>query len=327
MTAAPGNNGGLTHLILKSPLAAICVGCAAVGGFLYGDDGSRAPIVTLTFDDGTYSQFANVLPAMNERDMVGTLYLSTGLIDKVSGDGDDFYMADEHIIAFRDFGWELGTHTINHEDITEMKPLELLRNMAEPKTYLANTFGVLATSFSSPYGTYDETSVAAVERYYMNHVNAWSFRGGMNYPGEGFDPYNIHRLDVTADLSAEEVCGTIAGLPNNAWLNVIFHGVIDTEESPDYDMTRWDNPLAKFEEILDCIVERRDAGDLTVNRVTEAVIEMQNTTEDQYMAEAALLETEYAALEVKPVTAPETVLDTPENPVGLPIDLDWEVEG
>lgn len=111
MTAAPGNNGGLTHLILKSPLAAVCVGCAAVGGFLYGDDGGRAPIVTLTFDDGTYSQFANVLPAMNERDMVGTLYLATGLLDQEPGDGDDYYMADEHVVAFRDFGWELGTHT------------------------------------------------------------------------------------------------------------------------------------------------------------------------------------------------------------------------
>lgn len=148
-----------------------------------------------------------------------------------------------------------------------MDPVTLLRNLSAPKVYLAENYGVLATSFSSPYGEFNEDSVAAIDRFYMNHVNAWSFRGGMNFPGEGFDSMNIHRLDVTADLSVDEVCGTVAGLPENAWLNLIFHQVIDVDANPAVveTMTRWDNPLDKFEAILDCIGERRDAGELTVN--------------------------------------------------------------
>lgn len=245
----------VAHLGLKHPAIALC-SCIGIAGYAYFTPANNidpSPMVSFTFDDGRDSVMT-AFDILSEYDMPGTAYITTSVLNTTT------YLTHDQVINLFAYGWEIGAHTVTHPYLTEIELGAAVHEVQFPSRYLENLIGAPIFSFASPYGDYNEDIIKLASYTYDTHVNAWSSQNGINTLEE-FEPYNIHRLDVTAQVLPEEVCETVRNLKDDEWFVLIFHQIADTnfEDNP------WIYPVEMFQEIVECVHE----ADVSVVRVTE----------------------------------------------------------
>jgi len=144
--------------------------------------GAELPLnpIVLTFDDGNENTFTTAFPIMQEYDFTGTAYVVYNYV------GADNFMNPEQIRALYDAGWEIGSHSISHADLTKRQDRQE-DEIIESRQKLQILLNVPISSFAYPYGAYDEFSI-----YYMN------FSGYLAAVGLGADmhqgPGNLYYL-------------------------------------------------------------------------------------------------------------------------------------
>ncbi len=110
------------------------------------------PII-LTFDDGTKSTFTHALPIMQKYSFTGTSYIVYNYIGV-----NNNYMDVAQIRALAAAGWEIGSHSISHIDLTQH--LERERDeIVDSRHKLEALLNVPIGSFAYPFGAYDRSSV------------------------------------------------------------------------------------------------------------------------------------------------------------------------
>jgi len=119
----------------------------------------RNPVV-ITFDDGFASHARVALPVMRRLGWRGVLYLEAGALKTLGPQG--IPASDVHRLL--DAGWELGSHTIDHPDLTTLAPDRLRYEIAYSRTFLARRFGVPVDAFCYPAGRHDRAAAAEVRR-------------------------------------------------------------------------------------------------------------------------------------------------------------------
>lgn len=201
--------------------------------------------VALTFDDGYKSMEDIVLPLFRSKHVVGTLYVSTGFLDEPK------YMSSESLKDFVSAGWELGGHSIVHDDMTLMGIEEITKNLVEPKEVIEKETGVEVVTFASPFGNYNDILLAEVSKYYKAHVNAWGPADGENH-WPSMDPNNINRYTVRSTDSVDKLCSMIENITEDEVYAFVLHDIVEEEPKEDrpFDVT-----VATLEAMLDCIVE------------------------------------------------------------------------
>jgi len=174
-------------------------------------------MVSVTFDDGWASQYNNGLPILKKYGVPATLYVLSGSINTPD------YMTQAQIQAFADRGDEIASHTVTHPDLTKLSAAQLENELARSKATLQQMFGPSAAlDFASPYGAYNATTTAAVQKYYATQRNT---DDGFNAQA-GFNPYNILVQNVDSGTTAATVQGWInSAKANNAWLVLVYHEV------------------------------------------------------------------------------------------------------
>ncbi len=120
----------------------------------------RAPlIVSLTFDDGTVTQFAH-RSQLESRGMRGTYYIPSG----APKDGD-YHMAWSQISTLAAAGHEIGGHTLDQRDLTAMSDAERKWQICKDRRNLIERLpGVPITSFAYP-GARENPDVQAVVQF------------------------------------------------------------------------------------------------------------------------------------------------------------------
>ena len=263
MTLHSGPGWLLINTFAKWPLAAAAIsGCVYYGSAFI--ENTDMPIVSVTFDDGNYSIHEKAFPYMKSKSIVATTFPTGENI------GEETYVSFEDLKEEVKEGWEVGSHTITHVDLTTISELEVYKELTKSKKFLEDGVGMPIFSFASPFGEFNDSVIDAVESVYDNHVNAYSEYKGMNFR-DTFDRYNIHRLDVTEDVSAKYVCDVIKNLKNkDEWFVILFHDIID--EKPVLPDGKWQTSYEKFTTIIDCI-DQSDVKDVTIS---EGVYLMEN---------------------------------------------------
>ena len=115
------------------------------------------PII-LTFDDGSETIYTNALPIMQKYNFTGTVYLVYNYV------GTRNYMNPDQIRGLYASGWEIGSHSLSHTDLTERSDRQM-DEIVESRRKLQSLLGVPVLSFSYPFGAYDENSV-----YYAHYA-------------------------------------------------------------------------------------------------------------------------------------------------------------
>lgn len=218
--------------------------------------------VTITFDDATRSQFTAAYPILSDAGINPTLYVNTGPLDK----GDPFYMSWDEVRTLQAAGWEIGAHTVTHTALPTLNDVTVVGELILSRDRIESEVGVRPGSFASPFGEYDERTLAHIDRYFESHVRAWGDQGGVN--SASVDPLLIERINVDGTLTGKEICGKVQNVGSGEWLVLMLHQI--TEPSGAYITTP--DQLA---EIARCIKQRRDENAIIVDTVSTVVHQLQ----------------------------------------------------
>ncbi len=184
--------------------------------------GFSKALVSLTFDDGWKSIHDHALPLLKRYDMVSTQYLVTGYLGRAAA-----YMTPADVYDMLDAGNEIGSHTVNHLDLTKATPDLLKHELTRSKQDLTKCFGE-PTGYAAPYGTYNSATIQAARGFYQT---ARSTDTGFN-TAENLNPYGLLVQNMTPDTTPAQVQGWLeAAKAHNAWLILVYHQ-IDGSDSP-----------------------------------------------------------------------------------------------
>lgn len=178
-------------------------------------------MVSLTFDDGWRSIYANGLPLLQKYNLPSTQYLLTETIDYPD------YMTIAMMQAFEDQGSEIASHTISHADLATLPLSQLNYELSQSQTLLRQWFGpTAAKNFATPYGSYNSTVTNEIKKYYRSHR---STDVGFN-SRDNFDLYNIRVQNILKTTTPAEVQVWInQALADKTWLVLVYH---DVEANP-----------------------------------------------------------------------------------------------
>ncbi len=117
--------------------------------------------VILTFDDGYRSQYTNAKPILDKYGYKATFYIVCNYIE------NNGRLKWEDITALHKEGYDIGSHTMNHADLSQTSKKETQYEIAESKQCLLN-HGINPTSFAYPFngGTDEAAVVNTVAKYY-----------------------------------------------------------------------------------------------------------------------------------------------------------------
>lgn len=138
------------------------------------------PIV-LSFDDGYVSHFEVAFPAMKEQGWPGLLNLK-------AGETDIYKRQVREMLAA---GWELGSHTITHPDLTTLDATALADELTRSRQILRRRFGVPVNHLCYPAGRYNDAVAAAAEA--AGYSTASTTDPGL---AASDDPFRLKRIRV-----------------------------------------------------------------------------------------------------------------------------------
>ena len=190
--------------------------------------GFNRPLVSLTFDDGWQSQSTAGVPILNQFGDKATFYIISGSV----GNTASGYMSLAQVRALAQSGFEIGSHTVHHPDLTSLSRKKIDTELSGSLSYLKTNVTPSITNFAYPYGAYNSLTTTEVKKYYSS---ARTSDVGINTKA-GFDVYRIQSQYVTPQTTLNQFQGWLdTARSQNAWLVVMYHQV-DTSGS-EYSVT------------------------------------------------------------------------------------------
>jgi peptidoglycan/xylan/chitin deacetylase (PgdA/CDA1 family) len=124
-------------------------------------DGMNGQGVALTFDDGYESVYTQVFPEMSERGITGTVFPVVGSIGRdnrwdVRLSLRRFrHLSWEHLSELSRAGFEIGSHTMTHRDLTRLDPRTLAGELRDSRRMLEDRLGTGVRSVAFPFGRHN----------------------------------------------------------------------------------------------------------------------------------------------------------------------------
>jgi peptidoglycan/xylan/chitin deacetylase (PgdA/CDA1 family) len=155
----------------------------------------------LTIDDGNLDNYLNAFPIMQKYGFTGTLYLVSNYV------GADGYMDVEQVLEMHKAGWEVGSHSLNHFDLTKIGPDRARDEVIRSKKVLEEMLGVAVLTFAYPFGAYNAAA--------MDYVRTAGYIGAMG--ASGYTPaqgtWNLFYLQRVEIKGSEDVRSCTRFLP------------------------------------------------------------------------------------------------------------------
>jgi peptidoglycan/xylan/chitin deacetylase (PgdA/CDA1 family) len=147
------------------------------------------PII-ITFDDGNVDNFDIAFPIMQSYGLTGTAYIVANRL------GSEGYLSVEQLEQMVHAGWEIGSHSMTHADLTKISAIQLREEMLGSRYRLEDAIGIEIRSFAYPYGSYQADFAAKALQYGY-------------YTGVGLGKHNSHNLGNLYYLARREVRGAM----------------------------------------------------------------------------------------------------------------------
>ncbi len=207
-------------------------------GFLITDDysltlkpahvGFNRPLVSITDDEAASSVYKNGYPLFKKYNEVGTFYLVSSELNQKG------FMTKKQFNDFRNLGWEIGSHTVDHPDLTQLTTTQLNSELNNSKIAISNNFGIPITDFASPYGLYNDQVITYIKKYYQSHRTT---DNDFNRK-DNFDPYKIQCYSIEYNMDANYVKALIdKAIRDKTWLVLVYHDITPAQTDDEYAVT------------------------------------------------------------------------------------------
>jgi peptidoglycan/xylan/chitin deacetylase (PgdA/CDA1 family) len=124
---------------------------------------SDKKFVILTFDDGYKSQYTNAKPILDKYGFRATFYVVCNYAQKIDVDRMNWTEVKE----LNAEGHDIGSHTMNHQDLTQIPPYRIDYEVGISKQCI-NSQGMNVSSFAYPFaeGSTNTDIINTVSKYY-----------------------------------------------------------------------------------------------------------------------------------------------------------------
>jgi peptidoglycan/xylan/chitin deacetylase (PgdA/CDA1 family) len=130
---------------------------ADLNAYLSGAQGLPSRPIILTFDDGYADFYYAALPVLRSHDFRAVAYVVSGFL------GWPGYMSSAQVAEANRMGIEIGSHTVDHVNLTRQSVASLRYELAASKQTLELLLGHPVLSFCYPSGRFNPWVVSAVE--------------------------------------------------------------------------------------------------------------------------------------------------------------------
>jgi peptidoglycan/xylan/chitin deacetylase (PgdA/CDA1 family) len=172
--------------------------------------------VAITFDDGYASLHDQVAPLLAEYGATATVYLNTGRIGHSTRNASDAALGhypNEHFLTWSevgslvDAGWTIGSHGVEHLDLTRQDADAVARELADSKREIEFRLGQPCQHFAYTWGRFTPTLQHAVRN--AGYISAVS---GLHGPvTSDSDRYALPRIDVRAEYELRDFVDVVKG--------------------------------------------------------------------------------------------------------------------
>jgi len=114
--------------------------------------------ILLTFDDGHWDLYTNVLPILEKYHVKATAYIISGFIG-----GSDFLTKDQLQKVIQSGLVEIGAHTVHHIGLAKRFLTLVKYEVNASKKQLENNYHIKVISFAYPSGLFDEQAIKVVK--------------------------------------------------------------------------------------------------------------------------------------------------------------------
>ena len=150
-----------------------------------GADLPPRPII-ITFDDGHLNNYTSAFPIMRKYHFTGSLYVVGNYV------GAQNYLNVEQIKKMAAEGWEIGSHSMNHRDLTTLDPEHQRFEIVESRKKLEDALGVRVTTFAYPFGLSNAGVIDYV--HFAGYTSAMSL--GFTYDQGDSNLFTLQRRDI-----------------------------------------------------------------------------------------------------------------------------------
>jgi hypothetical protein len=157
--------------------------------------------ICLTFDDGCLTDLSVAAPLLLQQRLSATFYVTVNHLGKRG------YMTQTQVRELAKLGFEIGSHSMSHRHLNDLKFNDLKMELTDSKKQLEDITGHEVVHFSCPGGRTSEL-IEKIAREANYHSVATS-RIGLNTPKS--DNYALARIAVKKNIKTESLAKLCRG--------------------------------------------------------------------------------------------------------------------
>jgi len=163
----------------------------------------------ITFDDGHLDNYTTAFPIMQKYGYTGVLYLVYNYI------GVNQYLNVNQILEMHNAGWEVGSHSLNHLDLTKLNSEEQRAEVIESRDLLEKLLGFPMETFAYPFGIKNGASLDYVK--VAGYIGAMGASGYTPAQGE-WNLFYLQRVEIKGTEDAKSFTRFLPWLGDPAFL-------------------------------------------------------------------------------------------------------------
>ena len=158
----------------------------------------------ITFDDGYENLITNVFPILKKLEFSATCFVVTNMLNKYNvwdENRSDYkkmkLMNIDQIYEWVSNGFEIGSHTKDHLDLTSLDINKKKEQIIDSKNFINQSLGIKITSFAYPFGSFDDETIKIVQENYEYAVTTKPSK----YNPNKFDDMKLPRISINKRTS------------------------------------------------------------------------------------------------------------------------------
>lgn len=162
---------------------------------------------SLTFDDGCASDYTEAFPVLSELGLRATFFVVPTLVDTPG------YVTWAQLREMVTAGMEIGSHSLTHPFLDQLRPAELEREFGESKAMIENRLGLAVRSASLPRGWPPRELEPLLRR--LGYRVFCTSRVGWWHPGDR--PLDMPRVSVRRGMALEDFVSIVNAERRSLW--------------------------------------------------------------------------------------------------------------